>query len=73
MSDKLAESLNDKNVVTVVEWSDIVKDVLPKQRLSVEFKMTPNDSDEREIIFNYPEALSEAIRKIETDWTEIQP
>lgn len=73
MSDELSESLNNPDVITVVEWSDIVKDVLPQQRLSLEFKMMANDSDEREIIFNYPDALAGLVRKLETNRQESRP
>ena len=73
VSNQLQESFRAKDAITVVEWSDIVKDVLPEQRLSIEFKPTPNDPDERQISISYPEKLAGLIRKIETDWEESRP
>jgi tRNA threonylcarbamoyladenosine biosynthesis protein TsaE len=73
IADQLQESINDSNVVVVVEWSDIVKDVLPKNRLSISFSPTVNDPDERQISLSYPESLSATVRAIETDWNEVRP
>ncbi len=35
ITDELKESINDPRVAVVIEWSKIVEDVLPKDRLSV--------------------------------------
>ncbi len=37
MADELAETIDDKDTVTVVEWGDIIADVLPKDRLTISF------------------------------------
>ncbi|MDO8591782.1 MAG: tRNA (adenosine(37)-N6)-threonylcarbamoyltransferase complex ATPase subunit type 1 TsaE [bacterium] len=73
MSDELAESLQNPKVITVIEWSDVVQNVLPKERLSIEFKPTANDSEEREIAITYPETKAKLIRKLETAWQEQRP
>lgn len=73
VADQLAESLEDPNVITVVEWSDIVQNVLPEDRLSIEFKPTANDSQQREISISYPETKAEVVRKLETNWQELRP
>jgi tRNA threonylcarbamoyladenosine biosynthesis protein TsaE len=72
LADQLAESVQGDNVV-VVEWADIVKDVLPEQRISIEFKPTSGSPDERSIIFSYPESASPKIEFIETSWQEVRP
>lgn len=73
IADQLSESVNDKQVVTIVEWSDIVRDVLPQDRLSVKFELTPNDADERQITFSYSENLSDPLNAVRTEWTEVEP
>lgn len=73
MSDELAESLQDPKVVTVVEWSDIVQNVLPRKHLTVEFKPTKNNPEEREIIIVYPESKIVLMKRLETDWTGVKP
>ncbi len=73
VADQLAESLEDPNVITLVEWSDIVQNVLPEQRLTVEFRMTRDDPDERQITFNYPEPKTNLLKKLETQWAEGRP
>ncbi|MFA4872147.1 MAG: tRNA (adenosine(37)-N6)-threonylcarbamoyltransferase complex ATPase subunit type 1 TsaE [Patescibacteria group bacterium] len=40
--------LNNKNCVTVIEWADRVKDILPKKRIMIEFKVL--GYDKREIL-----------------------
>jgi tRNA threonylcarbamoyladenosine biosynthesis protein TsaE len=73
MRDELAESLNDPKVITVVEWSDIVTDVLPSERLTIKFEPTANDSEERQITVHYPESWTGKMRQIETEWAVSQP
>jgi tRNA threonylcarbamoyladenosine biosynthesis protein TsaE len=68
VADELAESLHDKNVITVVEWSDVVQDVLPKDRLTIEFKAVSDNPEEREIIIKYPETEQGIIKTLETSW-----
>lgn len=73
VADQLAESLENPKVITVVEWSDIVKDVLPSERLSVEFKPVENDSEGREVTITYPISYANLIKQLETDWVETRP
>jgi tRNA threonylcarbamoyladenosine biosynthesis protein TsaE len=41
MADELAELTGDPQIVVVVEWADVVQDVLPMARLSITIKQTP--------------------------------
>ena len=73
LKEQVKESLMDDNVLTVVEWSDIVKDALPKKRLGIELKPTANDPEEREIIINYPEEFASLIRHLEQQQGRSEP
>ena len=73
LKDELAESLDDAKAVTLIEWSNIVADVLPTNRLSLEFKPTPNDPDERQINISYPQKLAGMIEQLKTEWAGSQP
>ncbi len=73
MAAQLAESVGKPGVVTVVEWGGVVQDVLPKERLTIEFKPLAKSEDSREIVIHYPESMSELIKQLETNWTEIKP
>ena len=73
VADQLAESLANPKVITVVEWSDIVQNVLPEKRLTVEFKMVADNPDERQVTINYPESKADLIKKLETRWQENRP
>lgn len=42
--EELEESINDEQVVVAIEWSDVVKDVLPKDRLTIELTKTGDDA-----------------------------
>jgi len=73
MSDELAESLQDPKAITVVEWSGVVQNVLPDERLSIDFKMAADNSDERQIVVSYTDSRAELIRRLETAWQELRP
>jgi tRNA A37 threonylcarbamoyladenosine biosynthesis protein TsaE len=47
-------------MVTVIEWSDIVKDALPSDRLSI--KINAKSETTREFIFSCPESLNYLIK-----------
>ena len=66
-------NLQNQKVITVVEWSDIVQNVLPEKRLIVEFKMVADNPDERQIIFSYPGSKAQLVRQLETRWQENRP
>jgi tRNA threonylcarbamoyladenosine biosynthesis protein TsaE len=72
MAGQLAESIEDNNV-TIVEWADIVEDVLPVERISIHLKPRAASPDERDIEINYPASLQKIIAQLETDWQVSQP
>lgn len=43
MADELDETLRDDQTVTVVEWSDVVSGVLPKDRMVIEIQATSDE------------------------------
>lgn len=73
MADELVESLQDDKTITIVEWADIVEDLLPEDRLAVGFKPVPTNTDQRQITFSYPEKMTGLMRQIETRWAKAQP
>lgn len=56
VGDELHELLGDPAYVTVVEWGEIVHDVLPRQRLAVRLEQTGDDN--RRIVLSYPSELA---------------
>lgn len=48
MSEDLDESLNDENTITIIEWGESVKNLLPKDHIKIEIKLREDGS--REII-----------------------
>ncbi|MBR5389343.1 tRNA (adenosine(37)-N6)-threonylcarbamoyltransferase complex ATPase subunit type 1 TsaE [Candidatus Saccharibacteria bacterium] len=62
MADDLAESLSQKNTLTVLEWADSVKDLLPKDHLRIAFKVQEDGT--RHLSFNAPmQSLLEQLRE----------
>lgn len=55
VADELAEVIGDPAYVAVVEWGDIVHDVLPENRLTVRIAQTGDDT--RLLTFEYPAEL----------------
>jgi len=55
MRDELAEVLADPESVTVVEWGEMVRDVLPDKRLTIKIRSLSETG--RELIFEYPPEL----------------
>jgi tRNA threonylcarbamoyladenosine biosynthesis protein TsaE len=60
MKEMLAEALTDDKAVVVIEWADIVKDVLPERKLIVRIKVI--SEDEREISFSFPDELEYLVK-----------
>jgi tRNA threonylcarbamoyladenosine biosynthesis protein TsaE len=56
MSDEIAEVIADPKVVVVVEWPDVVQDVLPAKRVTV--RLIPVAENSRRLEFSYPSELS---------------
>lgn len=73
MADELAESLQDDKTITVIEWGGIVEDVLPTERITVEFKLVSSNSEKRQIVFNYPESMGKLIKQVGTEWSQLKP
>jgi tRNA threonylcarbamoyladenosine biosynthesis protein TsaE len=73
LADQLAESISDPKAVVVVEWADIVEDVLPKDRISIKLEPTVADELERMITIEYPESKRPIIAGIELQWQESRP
>ena len=56
VANELAEVVMDEKAVVVVEWADIVEDVLPAEHVTITIKSTGEMAREFEI--SYPESLA---------------
>jgi tRNA threonylcarbamoyladenosine biosynthesis protein TsaE len=73
VSDQLEESLQNSRVVTIVEWADIVKGVLPENRITIEFKPVADNEDERVVTFKVPPSKLEIIERLRTKLADSEP
>jgi tRNA threonylcarbamoyladenosine biosynthesis protein TsaE len=73
VSEQLEESLHNPKVITIVEWADIVKGVLPKERIAIEFKPVPDNEDERVVTFYVPQSKLVVIEKLRNKLSESEP
>lgn len=55
MADELAEAVHDPQAIVVVEWGDIVENVLPAERITVRLEAV--GENERRLTFTYPKKL----------------
>ena len=47
MAEELNEVIHDPSTITVVEWAETVADILPKDRVTLHIKLTPEDENAR--------------------------
>ncbi len=57
MQHEIAEALEDKDTVVIVEWAEVVKQVLPEERIFIEISGGEADNDRR-LSIKYPSALA---------------
>lgn len=63
IAQELAELINDPQVVVVVEWADIVHNVLPQRRLTITF--TQAGEDTRQLSFSAPAELDYLLKAMQ--------
>ena len=61
MANEISELLNDKSAVLIIEWSDIVRHILPAKQLDIE--IIPTGEQDRDLVIDYPEELQYLIKK----------
>lgn len=54
---ELSEVINDPHAVVVVEWGDIVSDVLPAERITIGFERVADDEEARCMTVSSPAGL----------------
>lgn len=72
LADQIQESIADSRAITVIEWSEIVKDVLPQDSINIKFEPTATDPDERKVTLSYPESRVGLVKRFETNLAEIE-
>lgn len=55
MREELAELLTDPKAVIVIEWADIIEDILPAERITIQ--IIPTGETGRRLVFQAPIAL----------------
>jgi tRNA A37 threonylcarbamoyladenosine biosynthesis protein TsaE len=55
MAHELHDALEDPEGVVIVEWGEVVQDVLPEERLTITITKTADDG--RELVCEYPDTL----------------
>jgi len=64
VGDELAEVVGDSHYVTIIEWGDIVHDVLPEERMTVRINLDEADENARNVVVTYPESYNYVIEGI---------
>jgi tRNA threonylcarbamoyladenosine biosynthesis protein TsaE len=63
VADELAEVIDDPAAVIAVEWADIVEDVLPEKRLTIEIKTT--GETQRDFVISCPGELAYLLPEVD--------
>lgn len=61
---ELKEVLDDPQVVTVVEWSDVVSEVIPADYIEIKISRTATDEDSRKIDIKYPDSFAYVMKEV---------
>jgi len=64
LANELKESLADRRVVTVIEWSAIVADILPVQRLVISFTVC-DKPQQRQLAISLPRSWDYLLHGVE--------
>lgn len=64
MARELSEVLEDSKAIVVVEWGDVVSDVLPVEHIAVTLERTDKGEDLRSISVKYPEKFAYLFKEV---------
>ena len=70
LKQQIEESVNEPNTVTVIEWADNARQVLPKDRLTITLSMLPNNFDARQIVIEYTPSFQKLILEVQNTWNK---
>jgi tRNA threonylcarbamoyladenosine biosynthesis protein TsaE len=59
---ELGELLVDPEAVVIIEWADIVEQILPTKRMTI--RIRPTGENSREFLFEYPETLEYLLSEV---------
>ncbi|MBA2279112.1 tRNA (adenosine(37)-N6)-threonylcarbamoyltransferase complex ATPase subunit type 1 TsaE [Candidatus Saccharibacteria bacterium] len=60
---ELKEALEEPGSIVVIEWADIVKDLLPKRSINIVFERIADNENARQLSIEYPEGMSYLITR----------
>ncbi|MFT4532128.1 MAG: tRNA threonylcarbamoyladenosine biosynthesis protein TsaE [Candidatus Saccharimonadales bacterium] len=58
VAEELAEVVDDKQAVTIIEWAETVREVLPASRLKITLKQHQTSENARECELEYPDKMT---------------
>lgn len=64
VAEELAESIEDENSVSVIEWARSVSNVLPASRIVIEIERLKDDVDARKLTIMYPKKVAYLIKDL---------
>lgn len=64
MAEELSESIHQPGAVVAIEWSDIVHDILPEDKISVDIAVDPSDEG-RKIILKIPDEYKQLVKVLQ--------
>lgn len=67
MGDELSELLGDPHVVVVMEWAEIVHDVVPTARLTIQIDRSSTSESTRLMTITYPDNLAYLVEPLKSE------
>ncbi len=71
--DQVEESISSPHVVTVIEWSEVVKAAMPTGAVNILFEPVSNNPDERTITISYSKESFDLIEQLKTGLVTVKP
>lgn len=68
ISEIIKEAIDSPGVITVVEWPETIKQILPQNRLTINFEQVTTDPESRRITVHDPGSMTAFIKKLEAQW-----
>lgn len=64
MAEELAELIEDRSNVIIIEWSDVVQQVLPANHIKITLERVKTSEDDRRLILEVPETMSYMTKEV---------
>lgn len=73
LKEAIQEQKSERESVILVEWSGIIADILPENRLKIELQPLASNSDERTLTVKYTPEYINMLETVRQEWSTTKP